>query len=151
MTAFSITRTAQINAPVETIHALIANFAEWQKWSPWEGLDPNLQRTFTGPASGVGAHYAWSGNKKAGQGTMEITADTGTQVDIALSFEKPWKAQNKVVIALKPVGDSVEASWTMSGENKGFAALFSKRFNMDAMLGKDFEKGLAQLKAAAES
>ena len=74
--SFEVTRSTSIAADPARVHALVNDFHEWQKWSPWEDVDPDLQRTYTGPDAGVGAHYAWSGNKKAGAGSMEITGST---------------------------------------------------------------------------
>lgn len=151
MAPFTIVRSARIDAPADRIHSLIDDFRRWQQWSPWEGLDPDLQRTYSGATSGVGAHYAWQGNAKAGAGSMEITSSTPDRVEVALTFTKPWKASNRVVLTLTPSQVGTEVTWTMHGENRGLAALFARFMNMDALLGKDFEKGLSQLKAAAEA
>jgi hypothetical protein len=133
------------------VHGLVNDFHEWPAWSPWEDVDPALQRTYSGPDSGVGAHYAWSGNRKAGSGSMEITSSTPQEIDLRLSFLKPWKATNEVSFTIVPVGEGTEVTWRMRGEQKGAAAIFGKVFNMDKLLGKDFEKGLARLKATAET
>ncbi|NNG20013.1 SRPBCC family protein [Naumannella sp. ID2617S] len=152
MAPFSISRTTPIAAAPDAVHALINDFHAWPRWSPWEGVDSNLQRSYSGPESGNGAAYAWQGDKNAGRGNMTITGSTPERIDIDLHFEKPWKAHNRVRFDVvgTPQGQT-EATWTMSGENRGIAALFAKVFNMDKMLGKDFEKGLAQLKVAAEN
>ncbi|MFP5416621.1 MAG: SRPBCC family protein [Actinomycetes bacterium] len=151
MAPFTIVRSTHIDAPPARVHALVNDFRAWQQWSPWEGLDAELRRTYSAAASGVGAHYAWSGNRKAGEGSMEITGSTPERVDVALTFTKPWKARNHVSLSLTAAGGGTDVAWTMTGDNKGLAAVFARLFNMDAMLGKDFEKGLAQLKAAAEA
>jgi hypothetical protein len=151
MSHFDIARSTTIQALPTRVHALVNDFHEWPAWSPWEDVDPALQRTYSGPDSGVGAHYAWSGNRKAGSGSMEITSSTPDEIDLRLSFLKPWKATNDVTFTLVPAGDDTEVTWRMTGEQKGAAAVFGKVFNMDKLLGKDFEKGLARLKAAAES
>lgn len=152
MAEFEIVRSTTIAADPARVHALIDDFREWVAWSPWEALDPNLQRTYSDPSKGVGARYSWSGNKRAGVGHMEITGSTSGRIDIALTFEKPWKATNAVDFTLTPVGDAgTEVSWRMTGEHKGLGLLFSKLFNMDKMLGKDFDKGLAALKVTAEA
>lgn len=151
MGEFEIARSTTIAAAPERVHDLIADFRSWQQWSPWEGLDPNLARSYSGPATGAGARYAWEGNRRAGKGSMEVTGDTPGRIDIALAFEKPWTARNAVDFTLTPVGDAgTEVTWRMTGEHKGFAAVFARLFNMDRMLGKDFDKGLAALKALAE-
>lgn len=148
---FSISRSLRINVPADRIHALINDLRAWQQWSPWEGLDPAMQRTYSGADTGVGSRYAWKGNKQAGEGSMEIVGSTPERIDVDLNFTKPWKAHNQVSLSLAPTGAGTEVTWTMTGENKGMAAIFAKLFNMDKMLGKDFDKGLAQLKTVAEA
>ena len=152
MGEFEIVRSTTIAAEPARIHALIDDFHAWTDWSPWEEIDPNLQRTYSGPPSGVGAHYAWEGNRKAGTGSMEITRSTPEQIDIALVFVKPWKANNLVSFMLTPVGDAgTEVTWRMNGEHKGLMAMFAKVLNFDKLIGKDFDKGLARLKVLAEA
>ncbi len=151
MSRFEVTRSATIDAPPERIHALVNDFREWRKWSPWEDLDPHLERTYGGAERGVGATYSWRGNRKAGQGGMEITGSTSERVEVRLEFIKPFKAVNQVVFAITPTGDGSEVTWTMTGEQRGLAALFGKIFSTDKMVGKDFDKGLSQLKATAEA
>ena len=70
--SFRIERSATINAPAEKVFAEISDFQQWRGWSPWEGKDPNLKRTYSGAARGTGAVYAWEGNKNVGSGRMEI-------------------------------------------------------------------------------
>ena len=147
MPSFSQTHETTIAAPAPAVHGLIADFHEWIHWSPWEGVDPDLSRTYDG--TGVGASYAWSGNKQAGEGRMTFTSITPEQVVVALEFLKPFKAQNVVTFDLTPAGDSTGVAWTMSGERNPLFALMGKLF-FDKAIGKDFDKGLAQLKAAAE-
>jgi hypothetical protein len=147
---FTITRSTTIAADGEAIHTLVDDFHEWSKWSPWEDMDPALQRTFSGPDRGVGAHYAWKGNRRAGEGSMEITGLTPEAVDIQLRFLKPWKATNQVQLALRPATSGTDVTWIMRGEHVGFMSVLSRVMPMDKMVGKDFEKGLARLKAVAE-
>lgn len=151
MAEFEIVRSTTIAAPPERVRALVDDFQAWRGWSPWEDVDPALQRTYSGSVSGVGSRYAWRGNRKAGSGSMEITGSTPTRIDIRLLFQKPWKADNAVVFELMPVGDAAtEVTWRMSGANSGLQALFGKLFNLDKLVGRDFEKGLARLKVLAE-
>jgi hypothetical protein len=132
------------------VHALIDDFREWRKWSLWEDVDPALERTYSGADQGIGVHYAWKGNRKAGEGSMEITGSTPERIDIKLTFLKPWAATNDVRFTLTPAGGSTEVTWTMSGEHRGVAGLFTRVMGMDRLVGKDFDRGLARLKAAAE-
>lgn len=147
MPAFSHTHETTVAAPPEVVHALIDDFHEWVKWSPWEGLDPALQRTYDG--AGVGARYAWSGNSKAGQGSMTFTSITPERVTVDLEFLKPFKARNEVVFDLTAQGEGTHVAWTMRGDRNAAFAVMGRLF-FDKAIGKDFAKGLAALKAAAE-
>ena len=111
------------------MHGLINDFHEWTAWSPWEDLDPELSRDYSGPDTGVGARYAWQGNRKAGQGSMEITGSDAGAIDLRLLFVKPWKADNKVDFTLTPGDAGTEVTWRMTGEQSGLQALFTKLFN----------------------
>src|SRR5262249_21781477 len=92
---FNIQRATTIQAPAEKVFALIQDFHAWGSWSPWEKLDPELKRTHSGAPAGKGAVYEWVGNKKVGQGRMEITdASPPNRVIIQLDFLKPFEAHN---------------------------------------------------------
>src|SRR5919106_3264503 len=124
MADFEVVRSTTIVAPAERVHGLIDDFRAWRAWSPWEDADPALRRDYSGSESGVGARYAWEGNRKAGKGNMEIVDSTPERIDIRLTFEKPWNATNAVVFSLAPAGgDATEVTWRMSGTRRGFAAL----------------------------
>ncbi|WP_431956394.1 SRPBCC family protein [Nocardia lijiangensis] len=152
MADFEVVRRIVISADPAHIHGLIDNFREWTKWSPWEDLDPQLQRTYSGPESGVGAHYAWSGNRKAGAGNMEIVSDAERELGVRLEFLKPFKATNHVDFELNPTeSGATEVVWRMTGQQHGLMALLGKVVSMDRLVGKDFEKGLTRMKAAAEA
>jgi uncharacterized protein YndB with AHSA1/START domain len=149
---YTVERSARIDAPPARVYAQIANFRQWPKWSPWEDVDPNLQRTYSGAESGLGAVYAWSGNRKAGQGRMEITeADEPSLVRIDLVFEKPWKARNDTSFVIRPEGLGSHVTWSMTGQRTLITKAMGVFKSMDKFLGPDFEKGLARLKATAES
>ncbi len=150
MSAFQMSRSTTVAAPPEVVHAKLDDFHAWQSWSPWEGLDPDLQRTFTGPEKGVGSHYHWKGNNKAGEGTMEIIESTPTRVAVDLEFLKPFKASNITTFDLVPTGSGTDVTWTMTGQRSMVMSLMGKLF-FDKAIGKDFEKGLARLKATAEA
>jgi len=151
MATFTVTRNAFVSAPAAAIFPLVNDFHEWTKWSPWEAVDPNMQRNYSGNESGVGAKYAWSGNGRAGSGTMEIVGSAEpSQIDIRLEFTKPMKAVNPTGFTFAPEGEGTRVTWTMTGENKTFMSkVFALVMNMDKLVGKDFEKGLASLGAEA--
>jgi len=151
MSSYRIDRSTSIAADPALVHRLVNDFHEWPQWSPWEGLDPEMERRHTGATAGVGAHYAWSGNRKAGAGSMEITGSTPERIEIALAFDRPFKSTSDIAFVLVPSCGGTEVTWQMSGEQHGLAALFGKVVSMDRLVGKDFERGLAQLKSTAEA
>ncbi|GAB3989533.1 SRPBCC family protein [Nocardioides marmoraquaticus] len=151
MSSYEVERSAVVGASPERVHALVADLRAWEQWSPWADLDPAMQQEYSGPPSGVGARHSWSGNRKAGQGRMEVTGDRPDQVDLDLQFDKPFRSRSAVSFLLRPVDDGTHVTWRMTGEQHGVAALVGKVLPMDKLLGKDFEKGLARLRAAAES
>ena len=149
---YTVVRTTTVHAPAETVRAMIHDFHLWPQWSPWEDLDPAMRRTYSGPDSGAGAGYAWDGNRRAGRGSMTVTADRPDQVDIDLSFEKPFPSRSRIEFVLTPAGaSSTIVEWRMHGELSGVMRVFSVVRSMDAMIGPDFEKGLARLKRAVET
>ena len=148
---FSVQRETTIKAPPQKIAALITDFHNWQAWSPWEKLDPAMQRTFTGPGSGQGAQYAWQGNDKVGAGRMEITEAAGPErTVIKLDFLKPFESHNTTIFTMSPDGENTKVNWTMTGPSPFVSKVMTVFVSMDSMIGKDFEKGLNKLKAAAE-
>jgi hypothetical protein len=148
---FRIERGAVIAAPPETIRPLIEDFRRWPEWSPWEKLDPELKRDLSGPDKGKGAVYAWSGAGKAGQGRMEILEAGPAATVIALDFIKPFKASNLTRFEYRPEGGSTYLVWSMEGDQPFMGKLMGVVFNIDKLVGKDFEAGLLALKAAAEA
>jgi hypothetical protein len=151
-TPFEVARSTSIAADPARVHGLIDDFHHWTEWSPWEDVDPTLSRTYTGPTSGIGAHYAWKGNRKAGEGWMEITDSSPDRVEIELAFMKPMRNTQQVEFTITPTTAGSDVTWRMSGQHEGLMmTLFSKVMSMDKLVGRDFEKGLARLKAAAEA
>jgi carbon monoxide dehydrogenase subunit G len=148
---FRVQRTATIKAPPEKIFALVDDFRRWNSWSPYETMDPAMKRTLSGAVSGKGAVYEWEGNSKVGQGRMEI-ADTSapSKVMIKLDFLKPFEAHNTAEFTLEPNGAFTNVTWAMHGPSPYLAKVMGIFFDMDHMIGKDFETGLANLKALTE-
>ncbi|CAM5221823.1 polyketide cyclase [Bosea thiooxidans] len=148
---FQVTRTATIKAPPERVYALITDFKAWGAWSPWEKKDPAMKRTYGGPETGVGATYAWDGDKNVGEGSMRITeAQAPSKLALKLDFLKPFEAHNDVVFSLTPQGPATVVTWTMTGPTPFIGKIMHVFMDMDRMVGGDFEAGLTAMKAAAE-
>jgi hypothetical protein len=148
---FVVQRTARMRATPDRIFPHIADFHRWAAWSPYERLDPAMRKTHSGPRSGPGAVYAWVGNSKVGTGRMEITQVTPpTSATVKLDFLKPFEAHNTATFTLVPAGDGTDVTWRMHGPSPFVTKVMGVFFNMDDMVGKDFERGLAKLKSVAE-
>jgi len=148
---FSVRRDILIVAPPEKIFPLIADFHQWGSWSPYENKDPAMKRTYDGAASGKGAVYAWQGNKNVGSGRMEILeASAPSKIVIKLDFFVPFEAHNTAEFTMLPQGDATSLSWLMHGPAPFISKLMQVFMNIDNMVGKDFEVGLANLKRLTE-
>jgi uncharacterized protein YndB with AHSA1/START domain len=149
---YTVERSTTIEAPPDRVYEQIASFHNWRNWSPWEDVDPDLKRTYSGPDSGLGAVYGWSGNRRAGQGRMEIVEATPpSRVQVDLAFEKPWKARNDTWFAIEPQASGSRVTWSMTGQKSFMTRVMGIVKSMDQFLGPDFEKGLARLKATVEN
>ena len=143
---YTVQRSATIAAPPEQVYAQIIDFHNWAAWSPWDELDPDMNKTFSGDDAGVGAKYAWSGNRKVGQGSMEITGATdAANIQIALEFLKPFRATNATEFTLRPAGEGTEVTWAMTGRKTLLTRIMGIFKSMDSMVGPDFERGLTRL------
>ncbi len=148
---FRVERTAVVDAPADRIFPLISDFRQWLNWSPWEGRDPALKRSYSGPERGKGAVYAWDGNKNVGSGRMEILeANSPSKVVIKLDFLKPFEAHNTAEFTMLPQGGATNVIWVMHGPAPFVSKVMQVFMNMDRMIGKDFEAGLANLKTITE-
>lgn len=147
-----ITRSATMTAPPLSVFAQVNDFHNWRAWSPWEKIDPELKRTYDGPAADVGAIYSWAGNKQVGEGRMTILdSRPGELIRIKLEFLKPFAATNTTEFAFTPAGNQTVVTWTMTGRNNFMSKAFGLLMNMDKMIGGDFEKGLAAMKSVVEA
>ncbi len=143
---FRIERSAVIRAPASQLHALVDDFRRWVDWSPWEGRDPALQRQYDGAPRGVGARYAWQGNRQVGSGAMAIVAsEPGRRIALQLDFLTPFEAHNTAEFTFEPVDGGTRVVWSMQGPAPFISKLMGTVFNMDRMVGRDFERGLRQL------
>lgn len=149
---YQVERSATVAAPTAVVYAQVADFGRWAQWSPWAKLDPSMKTTLTGAPATVGHGYAWTGNDKVGEGRMTITelAPAG-RVEIKLEFLKPFASVNATTFTFAPDGAGTRVAWKMRGENGFVEKAFSLFMDFEKMIGADFEKGLSQLRAAAEA
>jgi uncharacterized protein YndB with AHSA1/START domain len=149
--SFSVQRATTVKAPPEKIFSLINDFHQWGGWSPYETKDPAMKRSYSGPESGKGAVYAWHGNKNVGSGRMEILDTTlPTRIVIKLDFFTPFEGHNTAEFTMLPQGDATHLTWLMHGPAVFVSKVMQVFINLDHMIGKDFEIGLANLKRLTE-
>ncbi len=149
---FRVQRTTSINASPEKIFALVNDLRSHGLWSPWEKKDPAMKRTYSGAASGEGAVYEWDGNKNIGKGRMEIAeASPPSKVTFNMHFIKPFEAHNIAEITLDANGDATDVTWAIYGPSPLLSKVMSVFCNMDRMIGREFEIGLANLKTITEA
>ncbi len=147
---FRVERSRALPAPATAVLAQLQDFRCWAAWSPWEAIDPSMQRSYSGAASGPGAVYAWTGQGKAGAGRMEILEAGSSRVLIRIDFFKPFRASNTVEFTLTAQAGSTQLHWAMYGPSPFVSKLMGLVFNMDRLIGRDFETGLANLQAVLE-
>ena len=149
---FRIERAATISAPPEKVYAILSDFHRSTEWSPFEKMDPDMKRTYSGAERGKGAVYSWDGNSDAGAGRLEIVEATEpSKLVMTLDFIRPMEGRNIVEYRMEPRGDATEVTWSMHGEAPFISRVMCVFFDMDRMIGGEFEKGLANLKTLAET
>jgi uncharacterized protein YndB with AHSA1/START domain len=150
-TTLRVQRSVSINAPPERIFSLISDFHQWVTWSPYEQKDPAMKRTYSGTERGRGAVYAWDGDKNVGSGRMEILdVSAPSKIVIKLDFFKPFEGHNTAEFTMLPQGDGTHVTWLMHGPANFMSRLIQVFMNLDNLIGKDFEAGLANLKTITE-
>jgi hypothetical protein len=150
-----VQRAITVKAPPEKIFPLINDFHQWGSWSPYEHKDPAMKRSYSGAADGKGAVYGWEGNKNVGSGRMEILdSSVPSKIIIKLDFFTPFEGHNTAEFTMLPQGDATVAAtnvtWLMHGPAPFMSKVMQVFINMDNMIGKDFEIGLANLKRLTE-
>ena len=147
-----IERSALIEAPPAIVFGYVDDLHKWQEFSPWAKRDPAAKIVFEGPAAGAGASFTWDGNAEVGAGRMTIVESRPNElVRFRLDFAKPFEGTNDVTFTITPQDARTRVVWSMDGENDLLDKAIGLVMNMDAMIGGDFEKGLADLKALSEA
>ena len=150
--SFVVERVQRVNAAPSAVFQKVVDLREWEQWSPWAEMDPDMNTTYSGDPGTVGSGYTWKGNRKVGEGRMTITdVEAPNKVVIDLEFLKPFKSQNVTELRVHPDGAGSEVTWTMTGPHTLMTKVMGIFKSMDKMVGPDFEKGLASLKRVAEA
>jgi uncharacterized protein YndB with AHSA1/START domain len=149
---FRIERSTVIAASPAVVFAQVNDLHKWQEFSPWAKLDPAARYTFEGPPAGQGAALDWAGNRDVGAGRMTIVESRPAElVRFRLEFREPFESVADTEFVFRSAAGGTSVTWSMSGKNNFLARAMCLFMNMDKMVGGDFEKGLANLKAIAEA
>jgi uncharacterized protein YndB with AHSA1/START domain len=149
---YRVERTATIAAPAPVVFAQVNDFHNWEAWSPWAKIDPTMKQTYEGAVAGTGAIYRWVGNTEVGEGHMTISESRPSDlIRVSLEFLKPFAATATAEFTFKPQGDQTVVTWSMTGGRNFMAKAVHLVLNIDRLIGEQFEKGLAQMKAVAEA
>ena len=149
---FRVTRSADMTAPQAAVFDQVNDLHKFEKWNPWGKIDPAMKVSYEGAATGVGSVYKWAGNNEVGEGRMTITESRPSDlVRIKLEFLKPFASIADTEFTFKPQGNQTAVTWSMSGKNNFMAKAMCLFMSMDKMIGSQFEKGLADMKAIVEA
>ena len=148
---FRVARSNLVSAPPPAVFAQVNDFHKWSAWNPWGKIDPVMKQNYEGAPAGPGAIYTWTGNKEVGEGRMTITDSRPSDlIRVKLEFLKPFAATNTAEFTFVPEGNQTRVTWSMFGAKNFMAKAVHLFMNMDKMIGGQFEKGLADMKVAAE-
>jgi len=149
---FRVTRSGTIAALPAAVFGHVNDLHKWEDWSPWAKLDPNSETRFEGAEAGEGAVFHWSGNDQVGEGSMTIIESKPNElVRIQLEFVRPYEGNSTSEFTFVPQNDQTQVTWTMTSKNNFMSKAVNLLMDMDAMLGSQFEEGLANMKSVVES
>lgn len=146
---FHIERSIVVNAPAEKAYPLVADPHRWKEWTVWNRRDAAMKIEYFGAASGAGSGWAWK-SASEGDGRMTLTAaEPNRRVAFDLYFPD-FDSTSTGVLRFDPEGPGTKVTWAMDGDmGRNPIARWMGLF-MNDMAGKDFDAGLANLKALAE-
>lgn len=149
---YNVSRSIEISRPKAEVFDYLKYLKKQDEWSPWAKRDPNMEQKFTGTDGEVGAISYWNGNKEVGEGEQELTnIIDGERIESELRFLKPWKSESDAYLVTEAIDtNTTKVTWGFSGHNKFPMSIMMLFMNMDKMIGKDFEEGLASLKEKME-
>ena len=148
---FVVERSATIAAPAKIVFSQVNDLAAWNAWSPWKDLDPNAKTTMSSPSTGTGATFSWDGNDQIGAGQLTIfESHPDERVEVEQEFFRPFAGKALMIFTLSPEGAGTRLTWKMSVANDFFGKAMCLFMDMDALVGKNFEQGLASIKQITE-
>jgi hypothetical protein len=148
---FAVERSATMAAPPAEVFAQINDLQAWDAWSPWSKLDPQAKTSISTPSAGKGATFTWDGNQEIGAGSLKILGSKPDElVDVEQAFIRPFAGKARMAFTLAPQDGGTRLTWKMDGTHDFFGKAICMFMDMDALLGKDFDKGLSNIREVVE-
>jgi hypothetical protein len=147
----AVARMIDIAAPPSAVFPLVGDLRQAGKWSPWLGLDPNMQVTFSGPESGIGQMMSWaSADARVGSGSQTVTEyQPDSRVVTVLDFGPQGSATATTTV--EPAGAGSRVTWGFETDLGMNPAARYFGLALESMIAPDYERGLAKLKEVAEA
>lgn len=146
-----VSRSLMMVAPADKAFEQVNELANMNAWNPFLRVDPKAKVTYEGPASGVGSICTWDGDRNVGAGQQTIIeTQPGKLVRMKLEFYRPFPGFNDVVFTFVPEGSGTVVTWTMTCQLAFVPRLVGTFVSMEKVIGGQFEKGLADMKAIIE-
>ena len=142
-------RSIIINAQPAAVQEIVSKFSLTKNWSPWFELDPNMKIVYEGQDGAVGSKYIWNGNKQVGSGSQTLTKNEPGYIENALHFEGSMGGEAIAGMKIIEENGKTKATWSFDSETPFPWNVMN--LIMEKFLSPDYEKGLAKLKAYAES
>jgi hypothetical protein len=149
--SYSVEKSIEIKAEKAIVQDYMKHFSNFDNWSPWSEMDPDMEIEITGVDGTVGAEYYWKGNDDVGEGKMQIAKITDNEIKIDLTFIEPFEAKSPTVYKFSDSENGTTVSWYMEGEMSYPWNVFMIFMDMEEAIGKDFDHGLKRLKSAIEN
>jgi uncharacterized protein YndB with AHSA1/START domain len=150
--SYIVERSRTINAPINVVFEKVAYFKNWDSWSPWKEKDQTSSYAIDGTDGTVGAKYSWTGDpEKTGKGSMTVTEYAANKkFAYDLSFTEPWEMSSKGYFTVEDEGGKTKLTWADEGDIPFMQRPMMLFFDLDAMMGPDFERGLFKIDSLSQ-
>lgn len=147
-----IERSIVIDAKRAEVYEHLSRLDNFNKWAVWSSNDSTIKNTITGTDGTLGAYNTWVGDPGiSGEGKMTITQlEINEEIKHDIVFLKPQAMNAKSEFNLSDVNGQTKVIWTFEIATPRPWNIFNLFSDMGKRMGKDFETGLRNLKAAIE-
>ena len=145
----TLQKSITVNAPVHSVFMEVAELKNWPHWSPWYNLDSSMVVVYSNPTLGEGSWYSWT-SKKVGNGKMTVTGYVPDE-QLVSNMDFDGNGFADATHSFKAIDGKTEVTWSFSSDLGANPLYRYFGLFMDSMIGRDYEKGLANLKTYVET